>query len=441
VTSAIALISNFLTALHGDVATTGTGNALATIQPGVVTNAKLANMAANSVKGNSTGSSAVPTDLSMQALLAQFAITGASNLYGAQGSFWTDITDADGTTNARIHQMRDRLMVDDGALQSGAWNAGAGGLANSRSGTAINSVNWNWGTREASIAAISSWGELAIVGQSVLSSANRSGDPHSATGAAPIGVSGFGLNDRTTNGVSVWGLYGEALRKTTGVGNAFPLELDTGDVGTPVDVDPFTSFTGASGISVGIWNNCGGSAGGAVTYSNCSAALSFGNNGGNWRKGIVIRSPGLDTTVGTSGGGVAIESSLNSEWRWMQTASLPVFELYGTNKGLVLNNPQSGGSPHIGGTGTAPSITSCGTSPSAATGTDFAGSVTEGTTTTTCTINFATAFNSAPLCIGNVNDGAGNAVAVTANSVLVGSVQFNHISESHAILRWICIGN
>src|SRR4029077_4307542 len=102
------------------------------------------------------------------------------------GSFWIDITDADGAMNAHINPFRDRLFVDDGSLENGAWNSGSGGLSNTRSGTAINGVDWNWAPREASFLSINSWGELAVVGMSVASQAGRSGDPHTPPNYVPI---------------------------------------------------------------------------------------------------------------------------------------------------------------------------------------------------------------------------------------------------------------
>jgi hypothetical protein len=57
--------TNAITALTGDVSAVGPGSATATIQPHVVNNSKLAQMPANTIKGNNTGATANATDLTV----------------------------------------------------------------------------------------------------------------------------------------------------------------------------------------------------------------------------------------------------------------------------------------------------------------------------------------------------------------------------------------
>lgn len=56
-------VGNYITDLTGDVAATGPGSVSGTIQANVVTNAKLAQMASNTIKGNNTGGASDPLDL------------------------------------------------------------------------------------------------------------------------------------------------------------------------------------------------------------------------------------------------------------------------------------------------------------------------------------------------------------------------------------------
>lgn len=90
---------NYITALTSDVTATGPGSVAATISNSAVTNAKMANMANNTIKGNVSGSAAAPSDLSRTQVTA-FLNTFTSLLQGAvpaSGGGTTNFLRADGT--------------------------------------------------------------------------------------------------------------------------------------------------------------------------------------------------------------------------------------------------------------------------------------------------------------------------------------------------------
>jgi hypothetical protein len=125
--------SDAITALTGDVVATGPGSVVATIQPNVVTNAKLAQAPANTIKGNNTGSTANVTDLTgaqTTALLSTFVgDTGSGGVKGlvpapaANTNLSGDFLSASGTF-AYVDQSKTRnpdfSLVTQGAVPSGA---------------------------------------------------------------------------------------------------------------------------------------------------------------------------------------------------------------------------------------------------------------------------------------------------------------------------------
>lgn len=84
--SALGPITNAITALTGDVVATGPGSVAATIQSNVVTNAKLAQAPADTIKGNNTGVTANVADLTGSQVTALLSpMVGDSGSGGTQG--------------------------------------------------------------------------------------------------------------------------------------------------------------------------------------------------------------------------------------------------------------------------------------------------------------------------------------------------------------------
>jgi hypothetical protein len=125
--------TNAITALTGDVVATGPGSVAATIQANVVTNAKLAQAPANTLKGNNTGSTANVTDLTgsqATALLSTFVgdsgsggVKGLVPAPGANTNLSGDFLSAGGTWNyVDLSKTRnaDFSLVTQAAVPAGA---------------------------------------------------------------------------------------------------------------------------------------------------------------------------------------------------------------------------------------------------------------------------------------------------------------------------------
>jgi hypothetical protein len=96
------ILGNYLTGLTGDVTATGAGgpgSQSTTIASGVVSNSKLSTMVAHTFKGNNTGSTAAPLDLTATELTAELnAFTDTlKGLTPASGGGTSNFLRADGT--------------------------------------------------------------------------------------------------------------------------------------------------------------------------------------------------------------------------------------------------------------------------------------------------------------------------------------------------------
>lgn len=91
-----------ITALTGDVTASGSGSVAATIAANAVTNAKSAQMAAHTFKGNNTGSTADPLDLTATQLTAELNLFSSTlkGLAPLSGGGTTNFLRADGTWTA-----------------------------------------------------------------------------------------------------------------------------------------------------------------------------------------------------------------------------------------------------------------------------------------------------------------------------------------------------
>ncbi|SRR6266568_5467820 len=84
---------------------------------------------------------------------------------------------------------------------------------------------------------------------------------------------------------------------------------------------------------------------------------------------------------------------------------------------------------------TAPALTSCGTTPSIV-GTDFAGTVTMGTTATGCVITFASAYAAAPHCTVTWR---ATPLASQSYTISTTAITTTQTSASNNLLDYICV--
>ncbi len=121
-----------ITSLTGNVVATGPGAAFATIQPNVVTNSMLSNMANDTIKGNISGSTGSPQDLTVaqvNSILPVFT-SSLNGLTPASGGGTTKFLRADGTWTTPTGSVTSVALADSTGLFNitGSPVTGAGTL-------------------------------------------------------------------------------------------------------------------------------------------------------------------------------------------------------------------------------------------------------------------------------------------------------------------------
>ncbi len=267
---------SYITALTGDVTASGPGSVSATIGNNVVTNAKAAQMAANTIKGNNTGSTANASDLSVSDTLTMLkaAFTAPTIQRFTSGNSQTY------TTPANVLYLLIRMSGGGGG--GGSSGTSGGGNVNGSDG---NLTRWK----------VSGGSDIVLAG----GGGHGFGGGNSANGGVG-GTNTFSspsvkIRDITGGAGSTDGPDNGTVNGTGGAGGANPL----GGAGA-------STYAGANG-GAGATNT---GAGGAGAASGGSAYTGIGGGAGGYVE-FILTSPSATYgyTVGTGGAGGVTNSS------------------------------------------------------------------------------------------------------------------------------------
>ena len=245
-------------ALTGDV-TTSAGAVATTIANSAVTNAKMANMNNNTIKGNVSGSAAAPSDLTAANVASIFTLPTIQKFTSGSGTY---------TTPANCRWIRVRLVGGGGG--GGGGGAGAGAASNGGDTT---------------------FGSSLLSGSGGIAGATGSG-VGGAGGSASLGTGPIGVAQAGQTGLG--GFYDVPAPAQSSGGAGGNGAIFGGGGGAPKNA------TGAAGS--GVANFGGGGAGGAL-----QSATAYTGTGGGGGGGVdaIIKNPSATYSyaVGAGGGG------------------------------------------------------------------------------------------------------------------------------------------
>ncbi|CAO3451110.1 hypothetical protein [Azospirillum argentinense] len=195
------------------------------------------------------------------------------------GGFYPDREPA-----TKVHRLRDRMFIGASTVASGTYSSGIVHAPTWRNGAGT-SGGPAWAESSGQFVVTATIGNAAIVG------ASRASDYPSwasATYAAPIGLVGAVLNDKS--GVNGWAAYLEAvLAPEAGAGSVYAAEIAVKSQYGNRTRRPYRTDAWNSSGAHGLWFAGGGDAsygGGPTAPSN--TAIIIGKNSAQWNRGIVI---------------------------------------------------------------------------------------------------------------------------------------------------------